>query len=78
MEICEYTGLPTESVRKELVRLYHQMVIRIVGMRPSYDGIRRNYVWRMTRHGRDHFYPVDGCTACKLRNRRILRAGGMI
>jgi hypothetical protein len=54
------------------------MVIKIVGLSrvplPKY----RNYIWQITTHGREHFHPVSGCTACEIRSRRILREGGFL
>lgn len=77
-EICSALGIPIIKLQKELIHLYHLMVIKIVGLSrvplPKY----RNYIWQITTHGREHFHPVSGCTACEIRSRRILREGGFI
>lgn len=70
------------SVRREVISLHHIGAIEPVGIRMD-SGIcgaklyYRDYLWSITDHGMSHSMSTPGCTACYLRERTIILAGGL-
>ena len=81
-QLAQFARKKLSLVRRELIHLHHMGVIRIVAARSMAGSIPaksyfQDYVWEITEHGMAHHDSRSGCPACVIRNRRLLRAGGL-
>ena len=81
-QLALLTKARLSTVRREMICLHHQGVVQIIAAK-SLDGdpparsYYQDYVWTLTTHALEHATSISSCTACQIRNRRLLQAGGL-